>query len=153
MKKTPNTWAMGAMLVEGMLAVLVILACTAGLGIGKFERDGRARRGTYLSRRSSMRQENRFRAKPPGIIITIRIRNGPISACHKKWARLSKVGETFFPASGIPLKLGIGIMAVLVASFAATTLDTATRLQRYVIQELAQTVRTCHGWAESTSPP
>ena len=32
-------------------------------------------------------------------------------------------------------------MAVLVASFAATTLDTATRLQRYVIQELAQTVK------------
>jgi len=29
---------------------------------------------------------------------------------------------------------------VLVASFAATTLDTATRLQRYVIQELANTV-------------
>ena len=31
-------------------------------------------------------------------------------------------------------------MAVLVASFAATTLDTATRLQRYVIHELAHTV-------------
>ena len=35
--------------------------------------------------------------------------------------------------------MGIAIMAVLVASFAATTLDTATRLQRYVIHELAQT--------------
>jgi carbon starvation protein len=35
----------------------------------------------------------------------------------------------------------MGIMAVLVASFAATTLDTATRLQRYVVQELATTVR------------
>ena len=32
-------------------------------------------------------------------------------------------------------------MAVLVASFAATTLDTATRLQRYVIQELAATMK------------
>ena len=31
-------------------------------------------------------------------------------------------------------------MAVLVASFAATTLDTATRLQRYVIQELGSTL-------------
>ena len=37
--------------------------------------------------------------------------------------------------------MGIAIMAVLVASFAATTLDTATRLQRYVIQELAQTAK------------
>ena len=32
-------------------------------------------------------------------------------------------------------------MAVMVASFAATTLDTATRLQRYVIQELATTAQ------------
>ncbi|MCA9186038.1 MAG: carbon starvation protein A, partial [Planctomycetales bacterium] len=35
--------------------------------------------------------------------------------------------------------LSIAIMAVLVACFAATTLDTATRLQRYVLQELAAT--------------
>ncbi len=35
----------------------------------------------------------------------------------------------------------MGIIAVLVASFAATTLDTATRLQRYVIQELGATLR------------
>ncbi|MEZ5948829.1 MAG: carbon starvation CstA 5TM domain-containing protein [Planctomycetaceae bacterium] len=32
--------------------------------------------------------------------------------------------------------LATGTIAVLVACFAATTLDTATRLQRYVIQEL-----------------
>ncbi|GIT30167.1 MAG: hypothetical protein Ct9H300mP1_22130 [Planctomycetaceae bacterium] len=41
----------------------------------------------------------------------------------------------------MPLKLGIAVIAVLVASFAATTLDTATRLQRYVLQELAGTFR------------
>jgi hypothetical protein len=46
-------------------------------------------------------------------------------------------GGNFISTLGVPLKLGIGIVAVLVASFAATTLDTATRLQRYVIQELA----------------
>jgi carbon starvation protein len=39
-------------------------------------------------------------------------------------------------------------MAVLVASFAATTLDTATRLQRYVIQEIARTLRI--GWLGNT---
>ncbi len=33
------------------------------------------------------------------------------------------------------------MIAVLVACFAATTLDTATRLQRYVIQELAGTLQ------------
>jgi len=50
-------------------------------------------------------------------------------------------GANFITAINIPLKLAMGIMAVLVASFAATTLDTATRLQRYVIQELAATAR------------
>mgnify|MGYP003720683739 CR=1 FL=1 len=46
-------------------------------------------------------------------------------------------GANFVAALGIDRALGIGIIAVLVASFAATTLDTATRLQRYVIQEIA----------------
>ncbi len=38
---------------------------------------------------------------------------------------------------GIPLEIAISLMAVMVASFAATTLDTACRLQRYVVQELS----------------
>ena len=50
-------------------------------------------------------------------------------------------GANFLTTIGIPLKFAIGIVAVLVASFAATTLDTATRLQRYVVQELAATCR------------
>ena len=50
-------------------------------------------------------------------------------------------GANFLWTMGVPIKMAIAIVAVLVASFAATTLDTATRLQRYVIQELAITVR------------
>jgi carbon starvation protein len=38
---------------------------------------------------------------------------------------------------GIPHHIGIVIMGVFVASFAGTTLDTATRIQRYVVSELA----------------
>lgn len=45
-------------------------------------------------------------------------------------------GANFLAAIGIPLKLGIGLISVLVACFAATTLDSATRLQRYVVQEI-----------------
>lgn len=45
----------------------------------------------------------------------------------------------FLRALGIPLQVAIALMAVMVASFAATTLDTACRLQRYVIQEFATT--------------
>jgi carbon starvation protein len=37
----------------------------------------------------------------------------------------------------IPKAIAIVIMGVFVASFAGTTLDTATRIQRYVIQELS----------------
>jgi carbon starvation protein len=46
----------------------------------------------------------------------------------------------FVAALGIPRPVAVALMAVLVASFAATTLDTATRLQRYVMQELAGTI-------------
>lgn len=50
-------------------------------------------------------------------------------------------GANFLTALGMPLRLGVSVIAVLVACFAATTLDSATRLQRYVVQELAATAR------------
>lgn len=49
-------------------------------------------------------------------------------------------GANFLSTIGIPIKLGVGLIAVLVACFAATTLDSATRLNRYVVQELASTL-------------
>lgn len=45
----------------------------------------------------------------------------------------------FLKSMGIPAGIAIALMGVLVASFAGTTLDTACRLQRYVVQELAAT--------------
>ena len=39
---------------------------------------------------------------------------------------------------GIPLDLAIVFAAVVVISFAATTMDTGVRLQRYVVQEIAE---------------
>ncbi|MGH3949618.1 MAG: carbon starvation CstA family protein, partial [Pseudonocardiaceae bacterium] len=39
---------------------------------------------------------------------------------------------------GIPLDLGVIFAAVVVISFAATTMDTGVRLQRYVVQEIAE---------------
>ncbi|MEM9347953.1 MAG: carbon starvation CstA family protein, partial [Planctomycetota bacterium] len=46
----------------------------------------------------------------------------------------------FLKAMGIPAGIAVALMGVLVASFAGTTLDTACRLQRYVVQELARTL-------------
>ncbi len=42
-------------------------------------------------------------------------------------------------ALGVPASVAVALMGVLVASFAGTTMDTACRLQRYVVQELSRT--------------
>ena len=46
--------------------------------------------------------------------------------------------SNFIKALGVTASFATAIMGVFVASFAATTLDTACRLQRYVVQELAR---------------
>ncbi|MEW4488944.1 carbon starvation protein A [Thalassoglobus sp. JC818] len=126
--------AYGSMLLEGALAVLVILACTAGVGMGKFTQ---LENGTF---QQSMAADN-----------TPITGNSAWKARYnsegdwKKFGLADTVGAfveggaNFLAAIGIPLRFGIGIIATLVACFAATTLDSATRLQRYVIQELGAT--------------
>lgn len=42
---------------------------------------------------------------------------------------------------GVPLQVGVIFAVVLVVSFAATTMDTGVRLQRYIVQEIAEIVR------------
>lgn len=42
---------------------------------------------------------------------------------------------------GIPLNVGVIFAVVLVVSFAATTMDTGVRLQRYIVQEIAEIAR------------
>jgi carbon starvation protein len=132
--------AYGAMLLEGALAVVVILACCAGVGMGTFQRVGEAGQvqkyvaatdagGEPLAGRAAW-QARYDTAKGWAAFNTLR----------PKISAFIEGGANFVAALGIPLELAIGIVAVLVASFAATTLDTATRLQRYVVQELATTL-------------
>jgi len=111
----------GSMLTEGFLAVLVILACAAGLGLGVAAADGGTLTGeaAWLSRYSSWGAAQGLGAKVGAFV------DGSANLLH---------------SMGLPLQTGVALMGVLVASFAATTLDTACRLQRYVIQELAGTV-------------
>jgi carbon starvation protein len=58
----------------------------------------------------------------------------------------SKVGAfvagsaNFVKALGIPAGVSVALMGVFVASFAGTTLDTACRLQRYIVQELSAAI-------------
>lgn len=135
----------GSMLLESALAVLVILACCAGVGMGKFNREVSADNpADYVYRQATVDQT------PDGPPLVGRkawqnhydpTKNWGDYKLGPKVQAFVEGGANFVAAVGLPLKLAIGVMAVLVACFAATTLDTATRLQRYVIQELAQTVR------------
>ena len=107
----------GSMLTEGFLAVLVILACVAGLGLGVAGAGGETLMGVDAW-----------------------------NARYGDWSTMglgAKVGAfvdgsaNFLKALGVPAQYATALMGVFVASFAATTLDTACRLQRYVVQELA----------------
>ncbi len=124
----------GSMLLEGALAVIVILACTAGLGMGVSDpvTGERLRRDQAWSSRYQIvtvetNEANGSDAKTAGW------------SKHKLPQKIGAFvdgGANFVTALGIESKLAVTMIAVLVACFAATTLDTATRLQRYVLQEL-----------------
>jgi carbon starvation protein len=110
----------GSMLLEGMLAVLVILACCAGLGMGIGEGE------TALTGAAAW--QGHYGGSWTALTL------------GQKVGAFVEGGGNMIAALGIPEDLAIGIIAVMVACFAATTLDTATRLQRYVVQELAGVV-------------
>ncbi len=50
-------------------------------------------------------------------------------------------GGAFLQGLGLSTELARTLMAVLVISFAATTLDTATRIQRFIVNEIGQATR------------
>jgi carbon starvation protein len=111
----------GSMLTEGFLATLVILACTAGLGLGA-EVDGELLTGeqAWSARYASWSAAGALGAKVGAFV------DG---------------AANFLKSIGIPAHVSLALMGVLVASFAGTTLDTACRLQRYVVQELAGSLK------------
>ncbi|QDU58761.1 carbon starvation CstA family protein [Aeoliella mucimassa] len=127
----------GGMLLEGALAVVVILACCAGVGMGVDTVEGQP----TLTGRAAW--QSRY------AIQQVVAEDGTVSTSTQGWKTMGlakKVGAfvdggaNFVSALGVPLPLSKAIIAVLVACFAATTLDTATRLQRYVIQELGSSL-------------
>ncbi len=122
----------GAMLLEGALAVVVILACCAGVGMGKFQKDAD---GAYVAVATD--SQTPYAAWKQHYKPGMHWSNYQLKETVGAFV---EGGANFMSALGLPLRLAIAIIAVLVACFAATTLDTATRLQRYVIQELAETL-------------
>lgn len=124
----------GSMLVEGYLAVIVILACVAGLSLGV--KSG----GTILTGQEAWLSRYGSWATASGLEANI--------------SAFVDGSANFLHAMGIPVSAAVALIGVLVASFAGTTMDTACRLQRYVIQELASTLRgTSYGHTKVTLHP
>lgn len=111
----------GAMLLEGALATVIIIAVCAGLGLG-YSNGGETLFGVdawnshYLSWQSSGGLGSKL--------------NAVVIGCSNLLGTL-----------GIPSSFGTVIIGVFIASFAGTTLDSATRVQRYIISEMVSDTR------------
>ncbi|RAP30328.1 carbon starvation protein A [Candidatus Marinamargulisbacteria bacterium SCGC AG-414-C22] len=110
----------GSMLMEGALAVVVIIAVTAGIGIayptaGGLLTGSEAFQLHYASWQASAGLGSKLTAVVVGM-------------------------ANMMQSIGIPVGIGTAIVGVFIASFAGTTLDSATRVQRYVIAELSDLI-------------
>lgn len=107
----------GSMLLEGALATLVVIAVAAGIGMGYKGTDGQMLEGVaaWTNHYSSW-------AVAQGL--------------GSKIGAFVEGASNMIGSLGIPKNISLVIMGVFVASFAGTTLDTATRIQRYVVTEL-----------------
>ena len=107
----------GSMLMEGVLATMVIIAVAAGIGMGYTPKGGETLIGVaaWTTHYSSWAAAAGLGSKISAFVV----------------GAANMIGSL-----GIPKGVCLVIMGVFVASFAATTLDTATRIQRYVVAEL-----------------
>ena len=109
--------AYGGMLMEGTLATLVIVAVAAGIGLGLAGKGGEIFTGVAAF--------NHHYASW-----------GAAAGLGSKLGAFVRGSANMIQSYGIPVKIALAIMAVFIVSFAATTIDTATRIQRYVVVEL-----------------
>ena len=112
----------GSMLLESFLATLVIICVAAGIGMALKVDDGTILTGpaAWQHQYSSWMGARGLSDKIAPVVI----------------GAANMMGKL-----GLPEAVGITLMGVFIASFAGTTLDTSTRIQRYVISELATDLR------------
>ncbi len=112
----------GSMLMEAALATLVIITVAAGIGMAYETADGTILTGTaaWNTHYESWAASTGLGSKINAMVIG----SANLIACL-----------------GIPKSMAVIIMGVFVASFAGTTLDSATRIQRYIIMELATNIK------------
>lgn len=112
----------GSMLIEGCLAVLVIIAVAAGIGMGYTTEDG----GTLFGVSAWTSHYATWTAA---------------AGLGSKISAFVVGAANMISTIGVPHSVAVVIMGVFVASFAGTTLDTATRIQRYVVSEIASDLK------------
>ncbi len=112
----------GSMLLEGFLATLVLVCVAAGIGMALKIEGGEILTGNqaWQHQYSTWMGEKGLTDKIAPVVI----------------GAANMIGKL-----GLPETVGITLMGVFIASFAGTTLDTSTRIQRYVISELATDLR------------
>lgn len=106
----------GSMITESFLAVLVLVAVGAGLGMGLND-GGEFFTGlaAYEHHYASWSSANGLTAKLDAFIVG---------------------AANLFSSFGLPVKFGAAFVVVFIVSFANTTLDSATRIQRISLQEI-----------------
>ena len=112
----------GSMLWEGALATLVVVAVAGGIGLGLKTKSGAVFTGpaAFAQHYSNWSAANGLASKLDAFV---------------------QGSANMIETCGIPEVVALAVMAVFIVSFAATTVDTATRIQRYVVVELAAA---CH---------
>ncbi len=112
----------GAMITEAFLATVIIIAVTAGISLAYETVSGEVLTGfsAWQAHYGSWSASSGLGSKLTAVVV----------GCANLMAAL-----------GLPSVMGIAIMGVFIASFAGTTLDSATRVQRYIISELVATTR------------
>ncbi|MEO0113548.1 MAG: carbon starvation protein A [candidate division WOR-3 bacterium] len=112
----------GGMIAEGILASLVILAVAAGFGaIGK---------GLNIGIKE---WANHYKDWSSASGLAANIKAFVVGAANMM--------GYIFGKSKYMMELMMTIMGVFIVSFAGTTIDTATRIQRYIVQEFGQSTR------------
>ncbi len=109
----------GGMLLEGALATLVIIAAGAGLGMKLNTGEG-----TILTGAAAF--QHHYSSW------------GAASGLGSKLGAFVTGASNLIGSFGVPENVAMTILGVFIVSFAATTLDSATRIQRYVITEMAR---------------
>ncbi|MFW5873008.1 MAG: carbon starvation protein A, partial [bacterium] len=107
----------GGMILEGFLAILVLMAVAGGLGLG-LEKNG----VLYTGRDAFLHHYSSWTSANAGI--------------GAKLESFIVGSANLFQGLGIPKSIGGPMIAVFIVSFANTTLDSAARIQRLSLQEI-----------------